>query len=308
MKSVASRPARVPSTIRMMLLVLTLTFAPTLHAQAGADVLRAVARVEQIERGAENEVLLLRADGTRRPARIYDYLYAGDRLRLTGQSTRVRIRRARGAGTEVLTAVRNSEVSFSERAPTLPEKVYTLVSRLVYWWGDSGRSIPTSAHSRSFNPQDLSLPGTAQLPLRPVLAERQLLHSKRDLVVPVWSGRAVRLVGRGPGGKELFQTLVIGKNATRIRLARAVELHLIGLNGESVRIRLGRGDPAPLLPAWIDPRSPEGGLAAATWLATEGPVEWRLEGYSRLAELAEQDLAAQSIWEALTMEWVVGRD
>jgi hypothetical protein len=282
------------------------------QAQTRPDILRAVARIEQIDRNSGPEVMLLRSGGERRPAAAYDYLFAGDRLRLTGQSTRVRIRRARGIGFETLTAEQATEVTFERRRRRLPDRLREIAARLAYWWNEDRRAIPTAANSRTHDVNLLSGLSAESTPLRPVLQARQLISADRELVVPVWAGEAARLTVAGADGSEPSSSLVIGKYATRISLPAGIPratLTLSGSGGSGFAIEVTRDDARTVLPDWIrrDGDSPEGRLAAAAWLAMEGPPEWRLEGYSRLTELAAGDLAAQSIWEALTREWVLGR-
>jgi hypothetical protein len=296
----------------LLLLAAAIAAAP-LQAQDGAEVLRAVARIEQVVPGADaNRAIIVRRRGGRRTARPYDYLFAGDRLLLTGQSTSVVIRRAGIAGTETLYAERNAVVTFgASQGPTMSARFGALVAGLAYWWRDGNRGIPTEAVARSLDPQSFNIAGRPPMPLRAVLARGQKIDVDRTLVVPVWAGDAVRLTVADAGGAELRRSLVIGKYATRVpldvRVPRA-SFVLAGTGDLSVRIEITRTR-APPLPAWIGAirDASEARLAAAAWLAIEGPAEWRLEGYSRLTELAERDLAAQSVWEAVTMEWVIGR-
>ncbi|HVQ08265.1 MAG TPA: hypothetical protein VMS43_07500 [Allosphingosinicella sp.] len=306
----------ISATLRTILglCVLAVLLVSPADAQRSSNVLRAVARIEQIEHGARAEnVILLRANRQRRPAENYDYLYDGDSLLLAGDTTRVWVRYARGTGTEILTPQSQSVVPFrgggGQQRPGGGWR--SLVERVAYWWGSGNRRVPILLVARSSDAASAAPPPLTESRLSAVFASEQSIGASRAVVVPAWRGEATRITATKQDGGELLSALAIGKRLTRIRLGTDIAHVTLTLTGRGgpITYRLTRVADGPPAPPWIgDIRDAEDAeLATAAWLALEAPPQWRLEGYSRLAELADRNLAAQSLLEAVTAELVIGR-
>lgn len=264
------------------------------------DALSALARIEAITRVKPDDVLILRRDGHRSLANVYDRLYRGDRILMAGQQTSIGLRRRNGAGIETVRARDQSEIVFDGADPApFTTSVQRLFARLGFWYS-RGPALPQVHAARNADSLAQTVPPAR---LTRAFAPVQYLTNERETVLVYWRGSATR-AGLAPAGTLAPDALiVVGRRAARLTVPRVEQSGSVLITddaGRTVRIRLMRRPRPPRIPGWISglESRAERELAMAGWLTLDGPREWRLEGASRLAELAESDLTARILWEA----------
>lgn len=272
-------------------------------AQVEAEALRASARINAIERSAPSDVIITRSSGERANARVYDYLYEGDRIDLAGQQTSIVID-IRGEGRRRLTAERNRSFTLGVAGDGaggagIADTVMTTFRRLRAVIGGPRLPVLVETVGRGERVAEDAL--TAELAsafaaFDPV----QKVADNVQLIVPLWSGH-VSEVALSSDAQDQQAVLLrpFGKQYARLPLPDnfvSGQLTIRGLDGQLSTLQIRRADAATV------PETMEGTdsferreLATAMWLLTDAPADRRLEGFSRLVLLAESDFVAAEI-------------
>lgn len=266
-------------------------------AESAQAAIEARGRIEGMTRQRPEDVRIRDASGRSRVAQGSEYLRRGDHILLTGRNTQVRLFLKGRRGVVTLNAAETTDFAINGPPPSgLIQKASDFLGRFNFVFADRPASALTSTSGR------LDEVDAANEPPMPVAGGFQKIAPQTAAPMFAWRGTATEVRLRGAGGTDLRRLPVDGVQAIEVPIdpsLRSGELVAVGPSGSSQPLRFTRASGAVPQPPFLQRSSvgDEARLVHALWLASDGPEEWRLEGLSRLAELAKTDFAAARVVE-----------
>lgn len=258
----------------------------------------------------ENVHLYNRASPQVRTAvRPHTPLYPGDKLRVFGDQT-LYIRDRPYANTlRPITAV-DGVVEIDTPQTCSPDRwslaLLETVGRILGEWmagGGASEARFTLPSSRTRSPHG------EETSLEIAFEDRQLITPDLESIAVFWFGAAETVDVRSATGGEVLPRDPVEDFSVRVfrpnRQFRVGESFTLALGAKNSRIErditvvLSSELPIPDFKGRPENLNDEESTILALWLIAEGPKEWRLQGFSLLAQAAETHYAAWKIWDAV---------
>lgn len=293
-------------------IVLAASLCPSLSNPAkaeertGASAVRAAASIVDI-RGSGGRVWIVRRDSPRAeiPAKVGEFLYAGDRLFVRGQSLEAELL-VRGVGRGKW--IREGDSPYRIEAalePTLPNKIYAFLSAVSWPWA---AAAPTEQRSRTHGrgtPEEAAASPAAPPPIRYSnrLSEGAVIFpaSATGLTL-AWCGEAAYGEAYGADDKTLVRTQ---GNVARLNDLRKISRLVVNdiSSPTELSFSLKRKAMAEMpRPSWLsgDDQGPEEEIAWGVWLLRNAAPPYRAFGLTLLDSHRLKFPAAQQYFEAVT--------
>lgn len=265
-------------------------------AETAREALESRGRIESVVRQRPEDVRIRDASGRSRIAQPNDYLARGDHVLLAGGGTRVRLYVKGRRGLVTLNGSQTADFAVNGPPPSsLMQKAADFLNRFNFVFADRQGNALTSTSGRLDDEEPSGPP-------YPVAAGMQRIAPRTVTVTFAWKGAADEVHLRRADGTQVRRLKVNRAQALDVPIAPSLsdgELVATGPGGTSQPLRFTRTSGPVPAPTFLQPGAAgeDASLIHALWLASDGPDEWRLEGLSRLAELARTDYAAAKVME-----------